>query len=69
MTTLVNGLEQRGKRYGLQTMREVGGMANAGIFERLDEITPTPTKGRGNERNTCCRSTTQPGAVQPGGDG
>jgi acetyl-CoA acetyltransferase len=45
MTTLVNGLEQRGKRYGLQTMREVGGMANAGIFERLDEITPDTNEG------------------------
>ena len=35
MTTLVNGLEQRGGRYGLQTMREGGGMANATIIERL----------------------------------
>jgi acetyl-CoA acyltransferase len=35
MTTLVNGLEQRGGRYGLQTMSE-GGMANATIIERLD---------------------------------
>jgi acetyl-CoA acyltransferase len=28
MTTLVNALEQRGGRYGLQTMCEGGGMAN-----------------------------------------
>lgn len=34
MTTLVNALEQRG-RYGLQTMCEGGGMANATIIERL----------------------------------
>src|SRR5262249_51831162 len=31
MTTLVNALEQRGGRYGLQTMCEGGGMANATI--------------------------------------
>jgi acetyl-CoA acetyltransferase len=36
MTTLVNALWQRGKRYGLQTMCEGGGMANATIIERLD---------------------------------
>lgn len=36
MTTLVNALEQRGGRYGLQTMCEGGGMANATIIERLD---------------------------------
>jgi acetyl-CoA acyltransferase len=35
MTTLVNALEQRGGRYGLQTMCEGGGMANATIIERL----------------------------------
>ncbi len=35
MTTLVNTVEQRGGRYGLQTMREGGGMANATIIERL----------------------------------
>jgi acetyl-CoA acyltransferase len=35
MTTLVNALEERGGRYGLQTMREGGGMANATIIERL----------------------------------
>jgi hypothetical protein len=35
MTTLVNSLEQRGARYGLQTMREGGGMANATILERF----------------------------------
>jgi acetyl-CoA acyltransferase len=35
MTSLVNVLEQRGGRYGLQTMCEGGGMANATIIERL----------------------------------
>ena len=35
VTTLVNALEQRGGRYGLQTMCEGGGMANATIIERL----------------------------------
>ena len=35
MTTLVNALKQRTKRYGLQTMCEGGGMANVTIVERL----------------------------------
>ena len=35
MATLVNALEQRGERYGLQTMCEGGGMANVTIIERL----------------------------------
>src|SRR5690242_6449835 len=35
MTTLLNHLEQTGSRYGLQTMCEAGGMANATILERL----------------------------------
>jgi acetyl-CoA C-acetyltransferase len=35
MTTLVNALKQRSKRYGLQTMCEGGGMANVTIVERL----------------------------------
>lgn len=35
MTTLVNALQQRDGRYGLQTMCEGGGMANATIIERL----------------------------------
>jgi acetyl-CoA acyltransferase len=35
MTTMVNALEQRGGRYGLQTMCEAGGMANATIIERF----------------------------------
>jgi acetyl-CoA C-acetyltransferase len=35
MTTLLNALKQRGKRYGLQTMCEGGGMANVTIVERL----------------------------------
>ncbi|MGH7785942.1 MAG: thiolase family protein [Candidatus Binatia bacterium] len=36
MTTLLNILERRGGRYGLQTMCEGGGMANATVIERLD---------------------------------
>ncbi len=36
MTTLLNTLERTGGRYGLQTMCEGGGMANATIIERLD---------------------------------
>jgi acetyl-CoA acyltransferase len=35
MTTLLNTLEQRDGRYGLQTMCEGGGLANATIIERL----------------------------------
>ncbi|MEB3071417.1 thiolase family protein [[Mycobacterium] vasticus] len=35
-TTLVNALRHNGKRFGLQTMCEGGGMANATIIERLD---------------------------------
>lgn len=35
MTTLLNVLEQRDGRYGLQTMCEGGGLANATIIERL----------------------------------
>jgi acetyl-CoA acyltransferase len=35
MTTLLNAMEQRGARYGLQTMCEAGGQANATIIERL----------------------------------
>jgi acetyl-CoA acetyltransferase family protein len=36
MTTLINHLERTGGRWGLQTMCEGGGMANATIIERLD---------------------------------
>jgi len=36
MTTLLNILERTGGRFGLQTMCEGGGMANATIIERLD---------------------------------
>ena len=36
MSTLLNELERTGGRYGLQTMCEGGGMANATIIERLD---------------------------------
>ena len=35
MTTLVHQLVETGSRYGLQTMCEGGGMANATIIERL----------------------------------
>ena len=35
MTTLVNELDRSGGRFGLQTMCEGGGMANATIIERL----------------------------------
>ena len=35
MTTMLNGLEETGGRFGLQTMCEAGGMANATIIERL----------------------------------
>ena len=35
MTTMLNALERSGGRYGLQTMCEAGGMANATIIERV----------------------------------
>ena len=35
MTTLIHALKARGKRYGLQTMCEGGGLANVTIVERL----------------------------------
>jgi acetyl-CoA C-acetyltransferase len=35
MATLVHALQQRGKRFGLQTMCEAGGMANVTIIERV----------------------------------
>ncbi|MEV0294399.1 acetyl-CoA C-acyltransferase [Nocardia sp. NPDC050710] len=35
MTTLVHAMQERGARYGLQTMCEAGGLANATILERL----------------------------------
>jgi acetyl-CoA acyltransferase len=35
LTTMVNYLEATGGRYGLQTMCEGGGMANATIIERI----------------------------------
>jgi acetyl-CoA acyltransferase len=35
MTTMLHALEQTGGRYGLQTMCEAGGMANATVIERL----------------------------------
>jgi acetyl-CoA C-acetyltransferase len=36
MSTLINALGKRGKRYGLQTMCEGGGLANVTIVERLN---------------------------------
>jgi acetyl-CoA C-acetyltransferase len=35
MTTLIHALHRRGKRFGLQTMCEGGGLANVTIVERL----------------------------------
>ena len=35
MASMLNGLEESGGRYGLQTMCEAGGLANATIIERL----------------------------------
>ena len=35
MTTMLHALEDSGARYGLQSMCEAGGMANATIIERL----------------------------------
>jgi acetyl-CoA acetyltransferase family protein len=35
MTTMLNGLERSGGRFGLQAMCEAGGMANATIIERI----------------------------------
>ncbi|NUP27788.1 MAG: acetyl-CoA C-acyltransferase [Nocardia sp.] len=35
MTTLVHAMHDRGARYGLQTMCEAGGLANATVLERL----------------------------------
>jgi acetyl-CoA C-acetyltransferase len=35
MATLVHALRKRGKKYGLQTMCEGGGLANVTIIEAL----------------------------------
>lgn len=35
LATMVNHLEQTGGRYGLQTMCQAGGLANATIIEKL----------------------------------
>ena len=35
MTTMLHALEDNGQRFGLQSMCEAGGMANATIIERL----------------------------------
>ncbi|KAI9024585.1 acetyl-CoA C-acyltransferase [Hyaloraphidium curvatum] len=37
MTTLLHEMERRGAKYGLETICEGGGMANAMIIERLDD--------------------------------
>ncbi len=37
MTTLLNELERTGGRYGMQTMCEGGGLANATIIERIED--------------------------------
>ena len=36
MATMLNELERTGGRYGLQTMCEAGGMANATVIERVE---------------------------------
>lgn len=38
MTTLVNEMERRGVRYGLQSICEGGGTANAIIIERISTV-------------------------------
>ena len=43
MTTLVHQLRRTGGRYGLQTMCEGGGMANATVVERLDAVLDAST--------------------------
>lgn len=40
LTTLLGALERRGERFGLHTMCEAGGMANATIVERLENDSP-----------------------------
>jgi hypothetical protein len=47
MTTLVNALEQRGGRYGLQTMCEGGGMAMPPSSSGFEACLPDCTQGRG----------------------
>jgi acetyl-CoA acetyltransferase len=36
MVTMLGALEADGGRYGLQTMCEAGGMANATVIERIE---------------------------------
>ena len=72
MATLLNELERTGGRYGLQTMCEGGGMANATIIERLssvdrggtgrDAVPPPAERGR-NLTARVHRSATCIGAV------
>ena len=54
MTTLLNELERTGGRYGLQTMCEGGGMANATIIERLltPSREPAASARRGRSRSS-----------------
>ena len=46
MATLVHALKARGKKWGLQTMCEGGGLANVTIVEALYTF-PAPSEGRG----------------------
>jgi len=41
----LDALKGRRKRYGLQTMREGGGMVTATIIERPDQTTPDTNEG------------------------
>jgi hypothetical protein len=69
MTTLVNALEQRGGRYGMQTMCEGGGMANATIIERLGKQLPSTTESLACHRGGFClvgkNAHAYPAAVAP----
>jgi len=46
MSNLISELERRGGRYGLLTMCESGGTANATVIERTDKISMAPGLGR-----------------------
>ena len=52
MATLLNELERTGGRYGLQTMCEGGGMANATIIERL-RLSREPARRDSPRPGTC----------------
>ena len=59
MTTLVHELERTGGRYGLQTMCEGGGMANATIIERCITCQIVDRLGRRVEQRICMRKSLQ----------